>query len=181
MGRRKQDIVLLCTSVGAFLLSSLSFLVMPVPVPGIPPRTQSVLMGSVFWGFLIVGAVLQVILSRRRTAWIRENHLQRNRNFWNAKVGVAAFAKNRFGCIADVLTGLSLIGLILAVVLTKNVGYVCYIALTALEFTFCLHCILNGKIFFYVQNQDKILFEREKEQQQRKEKEKETWLGSKIR
>ncbi len=180
MQRRKQDIILLCVSIGSFLLMALSFLVMPLKMPNIEPRILNIIIGSMFWGFLIIGVAVQVILAQRRKTWIRRNHLRRNRNFLYSKVGVLAFAQNIFGCIADAILGLSSISLIIALVLTRSAGYICYVALAVLVFAFCLHCILNGKIFYYVQNQDKILSEREREQQSKQEKENETWLISKI-
>lgn len=171
MQRRKQDIILLCVSIGSFLLMALSFLVMPLKMPNIEQRILNIIIGSMFWGFLIIGVAIQVILAQRRKAWIRRNHLRRNRNFLYAKVGIIEFAQNIFGCIADLILGLSLIFLIIALVLTRSVGYVCYIAISVSVFAFCLHCILNGKIFYYVQNQDKILSKIEREQQSKKEKE----------
>lgn len=157
MQRRKQDIILLCVSIGSFYLMALSFLLMPLKLPEIEPRILNIISGTMFWGFLIIGIVMQVILAQRRKIWIRRNHLQRNRNFLHSKVGIIAFAQNVFGRIADVIFGLSLIALIIALILTGSAGYVCYIALAVFIFAFCLHCILNGKIFYYVQNQDKIL------------------------
>lgn len=151
-----------------FSINDTVFSVMPLNMPNIEPRILNIIIGSVFWGFLIIGIVMQVILARRRKMWIRRNHLWRNRNFTYSKVGILAFAQNTFGCIADVILGLSLIILIIAAVLTKSAGYVCYAALAVFVFAFCLHCILNGKIFYYIQNQNKILSEIEREQQSRK-------------
>ena len=180
MQRRKLDIILLCVSISSFFLMAISILLMPLKISSIEPQMLNAAIGSMFWGFFIIGVLIQVVLNKRRKAWIRRNHLWRNRNFLFSKVGIIAFAQNIFGCIADALLGLSLVLLITSLILTNSSGYICYVALAILVFAFCLHCILNGKIFYYVQNQDKILSEREREQQSKTEKENETWLISKI-
>lgn len=165
MRRRKKDIILLCVSICSFFVMALSILIMPIETDNIEPRTLNIIIGSMFWGFLIIGVTIQIILAQRRKSWIRKNHLRRNRSFLNSKVGIISFAQNLFGCIADVTLGLSLIVLIVALVLTNSAGYACYISLSIFVIAFCLHCILNGKIFYYVQNQDKILSKIEREQQ----------------
>lgn len=170
MKRRKQDIILLCVSLGSFFLMSLTFLIMPITIPNIEPRILNVIIGSAFWGFLIIGVAMQVILAQRRKAWIRRNHLMHDCKSINSKVGIIAFAQNIFGGIADAILGLSLIFLITALVLTKSAGYICYIAFAMFVFAFCLHCILNGKIFYFIQNQN-TFFLKQKENNIKKENE----------
>ncbi len=171
MKQRKQDIILLCVSIGSFFLMSLSFLLMPITIPNMQPRILNIIVGSAFWGFLIIGVAMQVVLAQRRKAWSRRNHLCHNQKLLFSKVGIVAFAQNVFGCIADVMLGLSLIFLIIALVLTKSTGYICYIAFAIFVFAFCLHCILNGKVFYFIHNQDKILSEIEREKHAKRVKE----------
>ena len=171
MQQKRRNIILLCVSIGSFLLMSLSFLIMPAKISNIDSRVINVIIGSVFWGFLIIGVLIQVILVQRRKAWFRRNRLRRNPLSLHSRVGIFKFAQNVFGCIADAIFGFSLIFLIIALVLTRSTGYICYIALSVFVFAFCMHCILNGKVFYFIQNQDKILFEFKREQQSKLEKE----------
>ncbi len=171
MKQRKLDIFLLCVSMGSFFLMSLSFLIMPITIPNIEPQILDIIAGSAFWSFLIIGVAMQIVLARRRKAWSRRNHLWLNQKSLYSKVGMIAFAQNVFGCIADVMLGLSLIFLIIALVLTKSTGYICYIAFAIFVFAFCLHCILNGKVFYFIHNQDKILSEIEREKHAKRVKE----------
>ena len=70
--------------------------------------------------------------------------------------GLLTFGSNREAMIADNVFVGSLLAMILVFVFTKASGYLCYVFITATLFSFCLHCIFNGRIYFHVKNQAKL-------------------------
>lgn len=156
MERQKQDKILLCISIACFLFMSLTFLIMPIEIPEGNARLLSCLVGAAFWTTMAAGIIIQIILSRRRIHWEKEHALFQKHGF-HIRIGVCAFAQNLYALAADVLCAISLIAFIGSMIITKSTGYSCYVTLSVFSFAFCMHCILNGKIFDYVQNQDKIL------------------------
>ena len=160
MKRQKQDQILLCISIACFFLMSVTFLVMPIETSQEKEKLINCLIGAVFWITMAAGIIMQIILARRRASWKKKNDICIN-NGYRPKIGVTAFAQNSFALVADILCAVSLIAFAGAMIMTKSTGYSCYIALSVLVFTFCMHCILNGRIFYYVQNQNKILAQQE--------------------
>ena len=148
MKQRKIDRILLGVSVGGFFLMSLSFLVMPV-------ASLAVIPGLMFWLGLTIGVTLQILLEVRRRRFfeaysIKREKMQKPRN------GLLSFGSNKMAMIADLATVVSVLAMILAFVFTKGYGYICYVFITAAVFSFCMHCILNGRIYFHAKNQLKI-------------------------
>lgn len=159
MRRQTLDIILLCSSIASFFIMSFTFSVMPLlEKVNIEPRTRSIINGTIIWACLLLGIALQIVLAKRRKNWLKSNSVRRS-HLSHRKIGVIAFAQNIYGCVADIIFVLSLVTLILSMIITKSVGYICYISFSTIIFSFCLHCILNGKIFFFVQNQNKSLSE----------------------
>ena len=148
MKQKRVDQILLAISVGSFLLMSVSFLLMPV-------KALKMMPGILFWSGLLLGIVTQIILEIRRRAFfkfykVRRKNMQRPRN------GLLSFCSNRAAILADAALVVSLLAAVLAFVLTKGYGYVCYVFIAATVFSFCMHCILNGRIFFHANNQLKV-------------------------
>lgn len=148
MKQRQTDCMLLGISIGGYLLMSISFLLMSI-------ETVNILPGLMFWGGLAVGAALQIVLEVRRRAFfasykVKREKMQKPRN------GLLSFGSNRVAKIVDLSMAVSLIAVILAFVFTKGYGYVCYVFIATTLFSFCLHCILNGRIYFYAKNQIKL-------------------------
>lgn len=146
--KKNMDSLLLGLSVGGFLNLAISFLLMPVDGAGIAP-------GILFWGGLIIGVALQIVLETRRKALFARYDVKRE-SMQKARNGLISFGSNHLALIADILMVVSVIATILVFVLTKGAGYLCYVSLSVLVFSFCMHCILNGRIYIFVKNQKKV-------------------------
>lgn len=148
MKQRQTDCILLGISLSGFLLMSISFVLMPIEAMNIVP-------GLLFWCGLAIGGALQIVLEIRRRAFfasykVKREKMQKPRN------GLLSFGSNRAAVIVDRIMVLSLIATILAFIFTKGYGFVCYILIATTIFSFCLHCILNGRIYFHAKNQIKV-------------------------
>lgn len=145
---RLTDRILLYISMGGFLLMSASFLLMPVD-------TVSILSGLLFWCGLVAGVVLQILLEHRRRVFFACYRVKRE-TMQKPRCGLLTFGSSREAVIIDYALPISFALMILAFILTKGYGYVCYVFIATTLSAFCLHCITNGRIYFHVKNQDKI-------------------------
>lgn len=164
MSRKQIDTLLLRLSISSFLAMSVSFLMMPI-------EAISIFAGGLFWFGLLVGLILQVILEIRRRDFfaryrVRRQKMQRPHN------GLLTFCANRNATIADSVLAVSVGCLVLSFWLTRGTSYLCYILIAIVVFSLCMHCILNGRIYFHVINQTKIrqVLEKKKVRTFRKER-----------
>lgn len=148
MKRMRTDRVLLAWSVMGFFSASISFLLMPL-------ESLRILPGALFWGGLIVGVLLQVILEHRRRAFFAAYNMPRQK-MQKPRNGLCSFGSNRAAVIADRVMGLCVAAMILVLVLTKGYGFWCYLCIAMAVFSFCLHCVFNGRIYFHAKNQLKV-------------------------
>ena len=148
MKQRKIDRILLGISVGCFLLMSVSFLLMPI-------ASATVVPGFLFWLGLLLGVVLQFLLEARRRAFFKSYAVNRKK-MQKPRCGLLSFGSNAPALVADRSLAISLIGMIAAFVITKGYGYLCYVFIATTMFSFCMHCVLNGRIYFHVKNQIKV-------------------------
>ena len=148
MKKRNTDNVLLSISVAGFLLMSCSFLLMPIDGMGIVP-------GILFWGGLLIGGGLQVALEIRRRAFFRSFNVKREK-MQKPRNGMLSFGSNKWARIADNAMIICFVATLLAFILSKGSGLLCYVFIAATLLSFCLHCILNGRIYFHANNQTKI-------------------------
>lgn len=144
----KKGYVWLLISVISFFFMSASFLMMPFDFAEIGLPWMDFVPGGVFWFFMLMGTVAQVILTatRRKTAG-------RKRRVGRRTVGVFSFFRNTPAILADVTCAISLLALVAAFMLTEQSGYSCYVCLTVFLFSFCMHCILNGKNYYFLNHQ----------------------------
>lgn len=70
--------------------------------------------------------------------------------------GLLSFNSNQIAAIVDKIMIISFAAMILAFIFTKGYGFVCYLLIATTVFSFCLHCILNGRIYFHAKNQIKV-------------------------
>lgn len=163
MSRKSVDTIWLGLSIFFFLMFAVSFLLMPLgsetPTENISAYTM--VAGLVFWISIIMGIVTQCVLAHRRRSWYVIHRIRKVRA--TQKVGLISFFKNSYAIVADVVTILSLIGLVIAMIATQGTGYVCYVLVSLFVFSFSMHCILNGKVFYHIINQNKMLQAIEKE------------------
>ncbi len=148
MKQRQIDRILLGVSVGCFLIMSISFLLMPI-------ESITILPGLLFWLSLVLGLILQIVLEVRRRAFFKSYTVKRKK-MQKPKNGLLSFGSNAAAIIADRSMIISFVAMILAFILTKGYGYICYIFIATTIFSFCMHCVLNGRIYFHAKNQIKV-------------------------
>ena len=64
--------------------------------------------------------------------------------------GMIRFFSNKEAKIADIILAAGLLGTAIAIAVTNGVGYSCYVFIGISVFSFCMHCILNGRMYLYV-------------------------------
>ena len=149
MMQKKVDFIWFIISTGSFFLMSVSFLLMPLDPTVAQYDAMDVIPGLIFWLFLILGIVGQVVLSKRRCKWLAMQGIRKYK-IRQGKNGLITFCKNKFALVADLVFVIGLVIFIITTLLTRGLGYICYILLAICVFAFCLHCILNGKIYEYI-------------------------------
>lgn len=148
MKERRTNLTLLGISLASFGVMSVSFMLMPVKQIGILP-------GLLFWLGLVFGVVFQIVLNVRRKAFYAKYKAKQTK-MQKPKCGLWSFGSNKVALGADCIFGVGIIATVLAFVLTKGTGYVCYACISVLLWGFCSHCVLNGRNCFHAINQDKI-------------------------
>lgn len=166
---KKNGFAWLYISIISFFLMSASFLLMPIDFAKNGAKIVNILVGIMFWLFLVLGIVSQVLLSRNKNNWLAKNRVRRFSA--KKKIGLISFCQNIPACAADCLTLVGLIGLVVSVLATDGMGYICYVFMTLFVFAFCLHCIFNGKAYYVLTNQNKILNDTESKHKEEREKE----------
>ena len=161
MEKKKIDVILLCISIGSFLLMSLSFLIIPVDTTVERYDAMDIIPGVMFWVFLIIGVAGQIALT------IRRKRFQTRKG----RIGLLSAFKNIPAIVADVSFLVSLVSFVFLTKVTHGMGYVCYILLGVCVFTFCSHSIFNGKNFNYVIEQNKHLLRKREDKKNDKSKE----------
>lgn len=150
---KKINCILLILSIISYFNVAASLTVMAfdgVPTPGI--SSLGLICGICFWVFLIAGTTLQVVLSNRiRKRKIEQHRMRRNMKN-QPKLGLISFFRNPLGAASDILFLLAVVSFGIACYQTQGSGIVCYISLSLMFFSFCAHCIFNGKNYFYITN-----------------------------
>lgn len=145
---RRNDGLILGASVVGFLIMSASFMLMTV-------KSLNHLPGMMFWGGLVMGIGTQIVLEIRRRAFFASYHVKRQR-MQKPRNGLLTFGSNKFAKAADMAMVIGFLGTILAILLTRGVGNICYVLISFTVFSLCMHCVLNGRIYVYVMNHKKI-------------------------
>lgn len=169
MKSKRTDYAWLIASIVSFLLLSISFLLMPIECNNVLGGVSiPMLAGVLFWSSIVCGIVTQVVLAHRIKSWLASNKIKCGRSV--RKYGLISFFKNPFAIAADIAMIVGLVGLVVSIVLTHGIGYVCYVFLALFVFSFSMHCILNGKTFYTMKNKSKILLALQKERVNQSEK-----------
>lgn len=128
-------------SIVSFFVMSVDFMIMPIN-NNVEKNMRwfDIFTGLIFWIFLIIGIVLQVTISRM----YKKNTIEASNNKLNC--GVISFFKNKIAIIFD---SSFIIGFISFVIMmfVDSTSYICYVLLSVITFSFCMHCILNGRIY----------------------------------
>lgn len=136
--KKKIDFIWILISIVGFGLMSASILFMSTD-------RWEYFPGILFWTCLLVGITSQIILAVRK----------KTRPAKKGCIGLICFFRNVPAIIADIIFVVSLIAFVISSKMTHGVGYICYVMLAVCIYTFCLHCIFNGKIFRYVIKKEK--------------------------
>ncbi len=165
MRKQKADYVLLIVSVVSFFMLSISFLLMPIEnkedITSL--STTAFFAGIMFWVSVVLGIVTQVVISVKTKKWLASNNVKIKKGRSSKKPGIISFFKNTLATIADIAMFISLLGLVISIIATQGIAYICYIFLALFVFTFSMHCILNGKSYYIISNKNKILRSLQKE------------------
>lgn len=148
MTRKQMDTLLLCLSVGSFAVMSISFLLMPIDAIGRTP-------GVLFWGGLLLGTFFQIALEARRRSFFARYHVN-PKKMQKPRNGLLTFSSNKYAKLIDRILLVSVVCTVLTFLITKGTGYMCFVFISISVMALCMHCILNGRIFFHVMNQTKV-------------------------
>lgn len=136
MREKKRILAWEIISMTGFLCMSVSFLIMPHIDSLNGLDTLGLVTGLMFWIGLVVGLMTQLVIAI----------LSRGKEK-TQKLGIISCCKNQYGKIIDSICLISLVLLIAGLIITNQKGYICYIGLSLFSFSFCMHCILNGRAF----------------------------------
>lgn len=157
MRNKKIDYTWLVISVLSYLIFATSFMIMPFESASAEDgfSITSHLSGLAFWISLLIAIVSQTVLAVRRK---KRNIASRVRQIKNTQnIGIFCFFKNKLAAVFDVVSVLSLIGLVVALFFTRGIGYICYVFVAALVFSFSMHCIFNGRVYNELKGEHKIV------------------------
>lgn len=146
----KKELIWLSISIAGFAILSVSFLLMPVESHAVISK----IAGLMFWLGLVIGIMFQILLARHKKIGMTKNRIQRLAN-QRIKPGIFSLFKNPMAIVFDLLMAIGLVGLISSMILTKGMGYICYMFISITVFSFSMHCIFNGRIYIYISNKEK--------------------------
>ena len=132
------------STLGFFVMSlSLLFMYQDILYIGMPIR--EVIASIVFWVMLLIGILVQIMLYISMRESIKSDFATKKR-----KIGLICLFSNRYADVADLLMIVSMIILIISFILTDASNYFNYIILSVFVFSFSMHCVLNGRKFYYM-------------------------------
>lgn len=164
--KQKRDTYVLAFSIICFMVFALSI------IPMYATRTEldstSKIYGVIFWISLIGGAISQFALWLSYKRWMRIYRIRRKKR---RNPGIITFFSNKYAKVADI--SFVIVAFITILAFTTDYELWCYIMLSLLIFAFSMHCILNGKTYYHVLKQDKILIKllRKKQREEQKKDE----------
>ena len=133
--------------VASSLVLSASFLLMPLDLITSSVRRSSLVAGILFWVSLAATLITAGWLARIYRRW-RSKLPDAVSSGLPKLPGIIRFFRNPLALAADIVMLISLIGLIASLIATDASGYICYIFIALFVFSFCMHCMLNGKIYY---------------------------------
>ena len=114
----------------------------------------NIVCGTSFWLSLIVGIILQIVLSTSIKRWHKRRRLCNSR-FVRMRMGLLSLFSNIPAAISDIALGTSLVVFIVFMFVNQS-SIFAYISLSVLCFSFCSHCIFNGRNYYYITNYEHI-------------------------
>ncbi len=151
MSKSKSDLIFFYGSLVCFGLLATVFLLMPMKVSEENYPTFIVVLGGFLWLTAILGIVMQIMVSIRCKKWVKANNLQGKYGAFK-KLGVFSFAKNIAGLVSDIVLGVSLIVFALLMIFTDRDGFIGFLLMALIVFSFAGHCIFNGKNYCFIKD-----------------------------
>lgn len=148
MAGNRWEKTFLVLSILEFTLMSASFLAMPL-------EEETRYSGIAFWVMLVLGIGAQIALDQCRRRFFRDMRIH-YKKMQKKHCGAFSFFSNTPAKIVDVALPLAAAGLGISLWLTRKTGYVCYVFLGLTVLLGCLHCIFNGRNYFFTLNKMKI-------------------------
>ena len=133
---------ILLASIGAFAVSSASFLLIPVSsFSGTSlQKTLAYLVGILFWSGLIAGTAMSAVLGKiRRTEHYKKYDLP----------GALCFFKNKKAKLFDIVMIAAAVALIITSIIGAGTGWVYMILLSACVFSVYMHSVFNGNNYSF--------------------------------
>lgn len=149
----------LCISGIGCLIAGLSLLF--IPMVDLEGTTQqkifALILAALFWIGMIVEIVF-FVLADKQCNMIEDRLIKEgSKSFKGTKIGVISFFTCKEAMVADVLTGLSLIAIILMIILKVTNDWLFVIVAVIFFFSFNLHCFLNGRNYKYIKEIKKFI------------------------
>ena len=150
MNKHKSDVFLFVLLVISLFFVSLSFMLIPVETDILVGELSLMpfVSGIMFWAFLILAVVFLVVLSVKRKSFYTTYKLKESEK--HKRIGLMSFFKNKYAVVIDILMFVSFCLLLMIFIVTDGKYYDSYVAITIFLFLFFMHCIFNGKLFFYI-------------------------------
>ncbi len=123
-------------SIMGFMVMSFSFLLMPFVDNSGGVNVYSITVGLMFWIGLLMGIIMQIVSVNTCK--------DKNKDY---AIGLCSFMKNIYGIIADCVVVVSIVIFIIGMVVTNQTGYICFVGIALFTFSFCMHCVCNGRVF----------------------------------
>ena len=157
MNRRK-DLILLYLSVAAFLADAVMLVLIAFSGRGDDGGLTATgfILGGCFWALLCAGAALQIIVSLDVRRWRKMTRRMRRGMKYRPRLGLISFFKSLPGAASDVIFPLSAAAFAASWATSGGTSLICYVSLALMFFSFCTHCIFNGKNHYYAVNCERI-------------------------
>lgn len=152
---KTKNAILLIISFVSFAMVSVSLFVMffVEPDSNSEPSVIKLACGAAFWLFLIVGIILQVVVSVNIKRWCRRRSYRSRLK--KSRIGLLKVFSNIPAVISDIFLFASLIAFITFMVV-NSASIFAYISLSVLFLSFSAHCIFNGKNYYCITNYEYI-------------------------
>ena len=162
MNVKRKDKAWLTVSIISFAIFASSFTVMSFDLGNVSNQVSpvSIVAGAMFWVSLISIIITQIVLANLRKKWFTKNKIRKAKK--EQLPGIMCFCRNKYALTADIVCLLSLAALIVSMLLTDGAGKICYYFISLFVFSFSMHCVLNGRIFYHITNKDRLIHMAEK-------------------
>ncbi len=135
-----------------FAASLLSFglvsaVILAIPLTNGAGKSFSMLLGALFWGFLLCG----VVTSFAAAQIVRDRlALEKRYKYWLRRpAGAICFLSCREGLIADAVLGLCILATVVTAFLEHTYYFVFFLRALSIA-AVCAHCVFNGRTYEYI-------------------------------